>query len=509
MNKQMLTLPKISLLLFLCLGFFACDEDEFLTRVPDGRFTPSNFYETPRHIEEANNALYRQMRGLNIGRLYQYGEYRSDNTTFEFDLNDRGRTGIEEIDYFLMNTDNGFLGGFYNDLYNSIARTNYIIAQVGDVPFEDADLKLAREAEARFFRGYLYFLAVQHYGNIPLVLEPLQDGGESLIRLRQSGPDEIYQQVVLPDLQFAIDNLPVRWSNAETGRVTQGAALMGLARAHFARREYAAALPLLDAIVESGEYQLQNTYADVFRVDNNSEIIYAGQFDAGANQGAGFMLSWLPESGTDITDGPARNQGGFNIPTCSLLEAYEEGDLRKVFTIGFYDTPFNNPELDSIPYSRKFLEVPFPTGGVGIDIDFPIMRYADVLLMQAEARLETEGGLPNSVFETLNGLRARAGLPFYFPGNPVPELDLRTEEDLRQAIRRERRVELAYENSRTYDLIRYGTYVETMLAHGEEQKGKQSFLDDFPEAYTNIRILLAIPPNEVELYGYTQNPGWE
>ncbi|MEL7162029.1 MAG: RagB/SusD family nutrient uptake outer membrane protein, partial [Bacteroidota bacterium] len=209
------------------------------------------------------------------------------------------------------------------------------------------------------------------------------------------------------------------------------------------------------------------------------------------------------------TEGPFRNIGGFNIPTCDLIDAYEPGDRRFDLSIGLYEDGKNNPNTDSIYYSIKFLELPFPTQG-GIDVDFPIFRYADALLMQAEALVETEGGLPNQVFESLNSLRARAGLGFYFPGNPNPDLDLQTTEALREAIRRERRVELAFENHRSYDLRRYGIWEETMRAHGAVQKEKQAyFLDDFPEAYTEFKELLAIPPQQVELYGYTQNPGWD
>jgi hypothetical protein len=247
----------------------------------------------------------------------------------------------------------------------------------------------------------------------------------------------------------------------------------------------------------------------VFFTDNNDEIIYAGQFDAGAGQGSEFMFDWVPRSGDDISQDKDRANTGFNIPTCSLIEAFEEGDERFGATIGFYDSDPADATNEIIPYSRKFLPIPFPQAG-GVDVDFPIFRYADALLMQAEALIEVEGGLPNQAFENINRLRARAGLPFFFPGNPDPALDIQTTEDLRAAVKQERRVELAYEASRTYDLRRYGTFVETMLAHGEVQKEKQSeFLDELPEAYTNIRQLLAIPPQEVLLYGYEQNPGWE
>jgi hypothetical protein len=486
-----------------------CNEDEFLMRTPPNRYTPNNFFETEDQIRDATIGLYPLARGLYTGAIFQYGELRSDNTTFEFNRLDRGRSATEEIDYFLMNPNNGLHANIYDPLYTGIARANYIIDRIGDVPFEDETLKLEREAEAYFFRGFYHYLLTLHFGPVVPRLDPLRDDGESLIGLERQPIEEVYTLSVIPDLTFAIDNLPEEWEDDQQGRVTRGAAQMALAKAYFARRNFADALPILNDLVASGTYRLLDDFEDVFFTDNNDEIIYAGQFDAGAGQGSEFMFDWVPRSGDDISQDKDRANTGFNIPTCSLIEAFEEGDERFEATIGFYDSDPADATNEIIPYSRKFLPIPFPQAG-GVDVDFPIFRYADALLMQAEALIEVEGGLPNQAFENINRLRARAGLPFFFPGNPDPALDIQTTEDLRAAVKQERRVELAYEASRTYDLRRYGTFVETMLAHGEVQKEKQSeFLDELPEAYTNIRQLLAIPPQEVLLYGYEQNPGWE
>ena len=500
-NLQLL----LGLVLLLAAG---CNEEEFLNRVPADRYTPNNFYETEEQIRDATVGLYPLARGLYTGAIFQYAELRSDNTTFEFNQLDRGRSGTEEIDYFLMNSSNGLHNNIYDPLYTGIARANYIIDRIGDVPFESSELKSQREAEAYFFRGFYHYLLTLHFGEVVVQTEPLRDDGESLIGRDRQPIDEVYAQSVVPDLTFAIDNLPVSWPSDEVGRVTRGAAQMALAKAHFARRDFAAALPLLNDLVGSGTYRLLDDFSEVFFTDNNEEIIYAAQFDAGAGQGSEFMFDWLPRSGSDISLDKDRANAGFNIPTESLIDAFEEGDQRFEATIGFYDSDPNDATNEVIPYSRKFLTIPFPQAG-GTDVDFPIFRYADALLMQAEALVEVEGGLPNMAFENINRLRARAGLPFFFPGNPNPDLDIQTTEDLAAAIRQERRVELAYEASRTYDLRRYGTFIETMLAHGEEQKAQQEFLDALPEAYTNIRPLLAIPINEVLLYGYRQNPGWE
>lgn len=493
---------------FLLALTTGCNEEEFLNRTPPDRYTPNNFYETQEQIRDATIGLYPLARGLYTGALFNYAELRSDNTTFEFNALDRGRLNTEEIDYFLLTAGDNFHSNIYDPLYTGIARANYIIDRIDEVPFEEADEKSQRTAEAYFFRGLYHYLLTLHFGPVVVQLEPLADDGESLIGLQRQAVAEVYDQTVIPDLTFAIENLPTEWPSEQTGRVTRGAAQMALAKAYFARRDFSAALPLLDDLIQSGTYQLLDNFEDVFFTDNNAEIIYAAQFDAGAGQGSEFMFDWIPRSGSEISQDKDRAATAFNIPTTSLIEAFEEGDERFEATIGFYDSDPNDATNEVVPYSRKFFTVPFPQQG-GTDVDFPIFRYADVLLMQAEALVEVEGGLPNMAFENINRLRARAGLPFFFPGNPDSTLNIQTTEDLSRAIQQERRVELAYEASRTYDLRRYGTFVQTMLAHGQVQKQEQEFLDALPEAYTNIRELLAIPAREVLLYGYQQNPGWE
>ncbi|MEM7572139.1 MAG: RagB/SusD family nutrient uptake outer membrane protein [Bacteroidota bacterium] len=503
-------LLQLAMLVVLLLGA-ACNEDEFLDRTPFGGYTVNNFFETESQITEAVTACYALARGMYNGALWQANEFRSDNTTLQYNPNDRGGQATEEIDFFVLNSSSPIHGNIYNNVYSGISRTNFIIDRIDEAVFTEEANRPTREAEARFFRAFYHFIGVQHFGDIVVLTEPISDDGTSLIGLQRQPVEDAYNQVILPDLAFAIENLPEEWNRTNVGRITKGAAQTLLAKAHFYRRDFTAALPILNDIVASQQYVLQDDFRSIFDPmnENNDEIIWATQFDAGANQGSGFFLNWLPyTSGTDLTDGIfIGSRAGLNMPTNDLIRAYEPNDLRLEASIGFYDEDEEDPDNELVPYIRKFFFPPIPVDGT--DTDYPVFRYADVLLMQAEALLEVGGGLPNEVFETLNRLRARAGLPFYFPGNPVPELDLSTTEQLVEAVQRERRLELAFENYRWQDLVRYGTVEEVMVAHGEEQKVTQAFfLDAFPDAYSQIRTLLAIPAEQVFLYNYRQNPGW-
>ena len=520
---QLPTITKFSqatagrwLLALLCCGLLlpACNEDDFLNYQPRGRFSVENFFETEDQAVGAVNGCYVQIRDLYNTPLWRTVEMRSDNSTFDPNPGDRGSMAVEEIDYFVLTASSGIHGNIWGPAYRGISKTNYVIELIDDIVFTDDADRTEAKAQAHFLRAFYYYILTQTFGDVVKVTSIIEseDQAAEIARLPRVARSEVIADVVIPDLEVAIANLPVSWSGADRGRATRGAAEMLLAKVHFTDRNYAAALPLLQSIIDGGEYSIANDYRGLFGPgnQNSEEIIFANQFSVSAGQGAGFFINWLPwQSGQEITDGifVQPSSAGKNLPTKDLIEAYEDGDRRAAATIGYYDPDPMDPDDEPIAYSRKFLFPPVVQGGS--DLNFPVFRYADVLLMKAEALLETEGGLSNEVFEIINLLRVRAGLPLYFPGNPVPELDLSTEEDLRQALRRERRVELAFENHRWWDLRRYGNLQEVMSAHGAEQRECQDFLNEFPEAYQNIRELFAIPSQQVEIYGYEQNPEWQ
>ena len=505
------------LLAFLVTGvLFAagCNEDELLNYQPQGRYSVENFFQTEVQAEGAVNGAYTQLRDLYNTALYRTVEMRSDNTTFIPNPNDRGSLAVEEIDYFVLTASSGIHGNIWGPAYRGISKANYILELIDPIPFTDEADKAAMKGQAAFLRAFYYYILTQSFGDVvpvTTIIESEDQAGE-ILAARRAPRRQIVDDIIIPDLRLAIANLPAEWRGTDQGRATSGAALMLLAKVYFADQNYAEALPLLDELIDSGQYAIEADYRNVFAPGNQDspEIIFANQFSVAAGQGAGFFINWLPyQSGQDLTQGifVSQSAASKNIPTKDLIAAYEEGDRRFTASIGAYDPDPNDPDNELIPYSRKFFFPPVTQGGS--DLNFPVFRYADALLMHAEATIETSGGIPNRVFETVNLIRARAGLPLYFPGNPVPELNVSTEDELRQAIRRERRVELAFENHRWWDLCRYGNLQEVMRAHGEEQRMCQDFLDPFPEAYQDIRKLLAIPFNEVERYGYTQNAGWE
>ena len=493
------------------LATFAACGDEFLDREPLTSYTAANFPRNAQQIEQAIIPGYNALRELYAQNLWVLGEMRSDNTTFTFSAQDQGLQGRWQTDLFVDGASVDRSADAWNDLYRAIQRMNVVLVNIGDADFEDEDLRTQREAEARFLRGFFYWQLARNFGDAPLLLEPEYDQA-ALLAIRRAPVDELYAQAIIPDVTFAIDNLPATYlpGGPDVGRATRGAAQMLLAKAHFLRRDYAAALPLLEALIDEGQYALFPDFRGLFAPENenNAEIIFAAQFENGANQGAGFLNSWLPlGSGTTISGNPRQNigssGGGNNRPTDCLFDAYEEGDPRREATIGVAQIGGQR-----VLWPRKFIFPPIPDGG--LSTDWPVFRYADVLLMRSEALLElgTQGELPDQVFLDINELRGRVGLDLAFPGSPDSILNADTPDKLRGLLRLERRREMALEDYRWYDLVRYGNVVEVMRAHGARQRAIGGYIDNFSDAFENIPELYPLPINQVQTYGYRQNPGY-
>jgi hypothetical protein len=188
---------------------------------------------------------------------------------------------------------------------------------------------------------------------------------------------------------------------------------------------------------------------------------------------------------------------GWNIPTPEIINAYETGDLRKEasLALGYKDA---TGAFVAQPYVSKYnfgIAAPGRT-----DTNFPVLRYADVLLMQAEALNEQSYVAGGEAFTALNQVRHRAGLPDKTPAS------LSTQAQFREAVLQERRVELAFENQRWYDLVRTGRAIEVLNAQGVLEKARKSFLTAAAYQVTPAKILLPIPQYEVTLDNLEQNP---
>ncbi len=486
------------LILLLSAG---CKKD-FLTLDPVDRYSYYNFPQNESQVDQAVVACYRKLYPIYNNHMWIWGDMLSDNTSFRYNPNDRGGLATEQLDEFVAAANEGNIAGMYRESYEAIERSNYVLQSIADIPFTSDSLKAIREGEALFFRAFHYFNLVQLYGDVPIVTKVLiEPDPNAAINYPRKPAAQVYTDVIIPDATSAINKLPATVPLAQKGRLTKDAARILLAKVYMVQRRFADALPLLNAVTG---YSLHAQYVNNFNpaTKNGVESIFEIQTFPVPSPTAysfTFMGSWTPwGTGTTIWPGGSNSRGGLNQPTADLNNAYEANDNRKAVTIGSTGTGPN-----TILFLRKFL---YWDAATRLNpCQWPIYRYADVLLMQAECL--NEAGFPNAqAFTNLNLVRTRAGLPNKTQGNVLPALAVNSQDEFRLAIERERRVEFAGEAHRWFDLVRTGRAAAVMQAHGTAEKAIKTTLDI--NAYTNIKLVLGIPFREIQQFGYPQNSGW-
>ena len=497
---------KKSLIFLLALGGSAlagCKKD-FLDLSPVSSSSAANFFQTQGQIEQAVNAAYVPLRNLTNEEYWVYGEMRSDNTSFQYNNTARGQeTKREYVDEFLVPTSSESVLSFWQSSYNGISRCNDVLGHVDAVSMS-ADKKNQYTSEAKFLRALYYYNLVRQYGGVPLRLESVASPADAKSQGRATA-DAVYTQII-KDLTDAATALPAKtaYSGADIGRATKGAAQTLLASVYLTRKDYPNALTQLRAVRGAG-YSLLPSYRNVFDPANKNnaesifEVQYVGSLPALSSN---FTFTFAPYTSSNFVTGDAATrtlgeEAGWNIPTPELIAAYEPGDLRKdaSLKLGYTDGSGN---FVAQPYTSKYnFGVTAPRN---TNTDFPILRYSEVLLMLAECLNEQGYAAGGEAFDALNQVRRRAGLP------DKTAADLGSQAAFRDAVLQERRVELAMENKRWYDLVRTGRAVDVMNAQGVLEKARKSFLPASAYQVTPNKILLPIPQYEVTLDGLEQNP---
>lgn len=397
---------------------------------------------------------------------------------------DKGSTAgdqplLGDLDNFATTPTNNFVAALWNGYFSGISRANQALAALSNAAL-DAQTKNRLIGEVRFIRGYYYFNLVRFFGKVPKVVRvPLdaQDANTDPAFQTRAPVDTIYN-VITQDLQFAVDNLPVR-SQSAVGHANKGAAQALLAKTYLYRKNWQQVQALTQAVIQSGQYALVSDYAILWRKagDNNSESIFETQSGTFNNSdlAVGGYCTWQgPRVGplggwTDLGF-------GFCTPTTDLVNAYETGDKRRASTVITIDRSgrglgtllydgFRIPSGDSVQnnyynYKAYASENPSVEPYLGNrdrkQKNVRLLRLADVLLMNAEAANEL--GQTAQAVTYLNQVRTRAGLG---------ATKAASQSDLRTAIWNERRVELAMEHDRFFDLVRQGRAAQVMQAKGK------------------------------------------
>lgn len=430
----------------LFLALLSCGEG-FLDKNDPTKLNSGGFYLTDQHFKQAVNGVYSQLQDY-VGGSWQCSEFITDNTTLHFNDQDRGQgAGIEAIEYWQINaTTMEQIGPYnvYSNIYNYLVNINTILTRLKDASINES-AKKSYEGQMKFMRAYYYFELVRFFGDVVIITEPITVP-EQAWNYSRSPVEEVYK-LIDSDLKFAVEALPLpsEQTSSQIGLPNKGVALTLQGRTFLTRKLYPEAIAAFKQVTQLG-YKLLPDYAKVFDpvYKNHEESIMEVQFQGNNDLGeySGFIYSFYPrESYGAVIPFPGVSGGGWNIPTLDIIGDFEKGDLRKEVSLkeGYKNA---KGEWVAVPYINKYNH-PHSIEGRPDD-NWPLMRYAEVLLSLAEAINEQEGPT-GEAYQYLNDIRGRAGLA------PVAGL---SKEKFKETVLHERRIELAFENHRWFDLKR-------------------------------------------------------
>lgn len=489
----------ISATLLALLVLSSCSKD-FLDRKPLGQLTEEDL--PAGSLEGQVLAIYAGLRSEGTSGLPYVGVHnmRSDDAEIGSSVGDEAGSA-PNTDDFQYTTNFWLWGNYWTDHYKLIALTNTAIETADSLGNQSPEVARGL-AEAKFFRAWAYFNLVRAFGEVPKIDFRVRDQKESI--LPKSPIADIYA-LIDSDLEYATQHLPLNWESRFIGRITQGAAFAVQAKTFLARQQYSKALAASRMVINSGQYNLGVAYNQIFREssENSKESVFEIQAYYAQGQ-TNLGITYAGRQG--VRGSGAMNLGwGWNVPNERLAKAFEEGDPRKDETL-LYAGRVNTPYGELIPaatatvprayWNKKVYTDPkirTTTGSqAGEWFNFRVIRYADVVLMAAEAANEV--GEQEAALTYLEQIRVRAR-----GGNNaiLPKVTTTNQQELRLAIRHERQVELGMENERFFDLIRWNIDAETFKDAGK----------------TNYQLrnrYLPIPQNEIDRSGgvLIQNPNY-
>ena len=488
--------PRV-LFLIIMIVVSACSD--FLEKPPQGELTQQTFPTTANDALLATNAMYNLMRsgGFHQG-LFPILDIMSDDARKGSNPGD-GASTVGTYDNFTHIPTESNIGTWWSTLYEGVKRANVVIERVPDIQM-DAALKSRYISEARFVRALIYFDLVRAWGDVPLITTVTPERGEP-----RTPASEVYD-LIEQDLLQAIDGLPEKseYAATEMGRATKGAARALLAKVYLFQQDFVNAELYALEVINSGEYDLMPNFEDAN--SKAGEFGVESVFEIGALPLEGIENGGNQYANVQGVRGMPNRGWGFNRPSLDLQNSFEPGDPRLDATVIFLgevldgitiagdggtpdeirDGSNNLVEIET--YNQK-VWTPGENVPTQHDHNKRIIRYADVLLMAAEALNENGKSAEALIYLNQVRERARGG------ANILPDITETNADLLREIILEERRHELAMEGHRFWDLVRTGK--------AEEVLGPLGFVVGKHE-------LLPIPQSEMDLTNgiWDQNPNW-
>jgi tetratricopeptide (TPR) repeat protein len=452
-----------------------------------------NYFETPVDYERALTGAYDLLQSSFI--TVWIGEIASDNAIAGGE-SVTDTEGLHEIENMSHDAVNNEIRNVFRWNYAGITRANYLLENKNKIDFEGKDEIIA---QTEFLRGYYYFELVKYFGDVPLVVDK-RLGADEVTAVERTPKAEIYAQIE-KDLRNAADILD--WTIPQKGRITKGACLSLLGKVLLYQNKFGEAAVILDQVIEEGPYDLIDDYTELFSVANegNSETEFDVQYTGAEGGGYGCLICLEGNAapgfhGIRQYNGPVYGDGNsYNLPTEKLFNSFAAGDVRRDATVLDIDAFIGNREITYAEgggghtgyYNNKYIkrkgEIGLPDNDLTSPVNYRVIRYADVLLMAAEAHNRNIPANDSKALDLLNTVRNRVNMPQISSGGS----------QLTEDIWLERKYELSGEGHRFFDLVRTGKAAT-------EITGFQ----------TDKHELFPIPQVEIDLTGgnWAQNPNY-
>ena len=469
-------------IILLLLALTSCQD--ILDKEPLGILDAGSFFQTSNDAVQALNAAYGPLLFNSENKNFYWGfaELPSDEAVVG---GDGSRPGLTELDFFTYTPRTEELNDFWKLNYQGITQCNVVIEKVPAISMDEG-LKSRVIGEATFLRAYYYFLLTQVFGDVPL-LTKITPPDE--LKVPAAPKAEVYRQIIT-DCDFAASVLPAQYAATDVGRATRGAAFALAAKAHLYQKNWSQVLEYVTKVKALNVYALMPDYEDNFRenTQNNSESVWEIQH-TNLELGVGNSLNQLWAS-KKVIDGY-----GFAEVTQAYSDAFEASDPRRRFTIASNNEPYfgviYKNSFSSTKHSpRKYLQDSTASQKADGDINYTAIRYAEVLLWEAESLAEL--GRVGEAEAPLEQVRARARAQAADPVTALPPVTGLDQTATIQAVRHERQVELGFEMHRFFDLVRWGLAAQLLP---DFQTGKH-------EVFPLPQIELGLNPQ------LRQNPGY-
>jgi starch-binding outer membrane protein, SusD/RagB family len=520
---------KYLVIVVLSIVLFTSCKKDFINLAPPSNLNSASFYKTESDMNQAVLAAYGNLRSVYNNTFIRLGEIRSDNTTFSWlSGNPADEKGVDEFSSPLL-PDNGYPTSAWNNCYNVILRSNIVIGRIEGVTFKSEQVKKQYVAEAKFIRALMYFWLNRVFGGYSAsgeLLGVLKVDKEitpaEAYNIQRSSLQEIYN-LIIDDLKFAEENLPATYASTDKGRVTKWGAKGLLAKVYMTMAGYPLnkgneyynfAIQKAEEVINTSGAALVPSYKDLFDVNkkNSVESLFEVQYKKGSPNAA-TGSPWNNDFAPRFSDKEVvlvGDKGGVNAPTGDMSLAYETADPRKWVSMRDNWINAKSGAVQNERYVTKYYDV--ATSGSDNGNNWIELRLADIYLLYAEALVRV-GGDKVKALSYVNKIRQRARNT---PGNPgiirpadllkdYLVTDFADDNALLLAIEKERRVELAFENHRWFDLVRTKRAKDVMIAE-QAADGYAPFTwsDDMLSYPIPMTVMQSNPGRITQNKGYVQ-----